>query len=218
MINYVEKIVDGVNTYFDLNLATLSGAIDIIVVVQPDGTLRSTPFHVRFGKLLLLRSREKTVTLKVNGEELTEVHMKLGNTGEAFFVVETFEDVPAHMCTSPLPSSVHSGSSNIDLAPLSLDFPNETSSSVKASPQTSSRLAKSVSNMPTQQVAADAKKGTVPSNLAKSNDGLLLTSYLTSMLKQSPPPPNGKGTTAGTDIQPERTSDMTSKSKGKRPR
>lgn len=26
-----------------------------------DGTLRSTPFHVRFGKLQLLRSAEKTV-------------------------------------------------------------------------------------------------------------------------------------------------------------
>ncbi len=37
-MNYVEKIVDGVSTYFDVNLATLSGAIDIIVVEQPSGT------------------------------------------------------------------------------------------------------------------------------------------------------------------------------------
>jgi phosphatidate phosphatase LPIN len=33
-----------------MNPATLSGAIDVIVVEQPDGTLLSTPFHVRFGK------------------------------------------------------------------------------------------------------------------------------------------------------------------------
>ena len=56
-MNYVEQLVDGVNAYFDLNLATLSGAIDIIVVEQPDGSLKSTPFHVRFGKIMLLRAR-----------------------------------------------------------------------------------------------------------------------------------------------------------------
>lgn len=28
----------------------LSGAIDVIVVEQPDGEYKSTPFHVRFGK------------------------------------------------------------------------------------------------------------------------------------------------------------------------
>ena len=38
-----------------------SGAIDIIVVKQPDGELKSTPFHVRFGRLKVVRSREKTI-------------------------------------------------------------------------------------------------------------------------------------------------------------
>ena len=37
--------------YSDLNPATLTGAIDVIVVEQPDGsTYLSSPFHVRFGK------------------------------------------------------------------------------------------------------------------------------------------------------------------------
>lgn len=29
--------------------ATLSGAMDVIAVLDDDGTVRSTPFHVRFG-------------------------------------------------------------------------------------------------------------------------------------------------------------------------
>lgn len=45
--------------------ATLSGAIDIIVVQNPDGSYVSTPFHVRFGKLQLLRSSEKVVGVQL---------------------------------------------------------------------------------------------------------------------------------------------------------
>lgn len=35
------------------------GAIDLIVVEQPDGSYLSTPFHVRFGKYGVLNSDEK---------------------------------------------------------------------------------------------------------------------------------------------------------------
>lgn len=42
--------------YNDVNAAYLTGAIDVIVVRQKDGTLKSTPFHVRFGKLGVLRT------------------------------------------------------------------------------------------------------------------------------------------------------------------
>lgn len=42
--------------YYDVNAAYLTGAIDIIVVRQSDGSLKSTPFHVRFGKLGVLRT------------------------------------------------------------------------------------------------------------------------------------------------------------------
>ena len=41
--------------YQELNSANLTGAIDVLVVQQPDGRLQSTPFHVRFGKLGVLR-------------------------------------------------------------------------------------------------------------------------------------------------------------------
>lgn len=54
--------------YNELNPATLSGAVDIVVVQQPDGELACSPFHVRFGKLSLLMPQEKKVSysLKVD--------------------------------------------------------------------------------------------------------------------------------------------------------
>ncbi len=60
-MNYVERVLDGVHNVLNINAATLSGAIDIIVIPQEDGTLKSTPFHARFGKLQLLNSSEKVV-------------------------------------------------------------------------------------------------------------------------------------------------------------
>lgn len=49
--------------YNEINTATLTGAIDVIVVEQQDGAFNCSPFHVRFGKLGVLRSREKVVSL-----------------------------------------------------------------------------------------------------------------------------------------------------------
>ena len=42
--------------YNDLNGANLTGAIDVVVVKQTDGTFKCTPFHVRFGKWGVLRT------------------------------------------------------------------------------------------------------------------------------------------------------------------
>ncbi|TRY88471.1 hypothetical protein DNTS_005153 [Danionella cerebrum] len=77
--------------YRGLNPATLSGCIDVIVVRQPDGGMVCSPFHVRFGKMGVLRSREKVVDIEINGEPV-DLHMKLGENGEAFFVKETEDD------------------------------------------------------------------------------------------------------------------------------
>ncbi|CAL8394867.1 unnamed protein product [Arctogadus glacialis] len=95
-MNYVGQLAGQVfvqvkELYRGLNPATLSGCIDVIVVRQPDGTLRCSPFHVRFGKMGVLRSREKVVDIEVNGEAV-DLHMKLGDNGEAFFVRETEND------------------------------------------------------------------------------------------------------------------------------
>lgn len=48
--------------YNEINPATLTGAIDVIVVEQEDGSFVSSPFHVRFGKLGVLKAREKLVS------------------------------------------------------------------------------------------------------------------------------------------------------------
>eukprot|EP01113_Clastostelium_recurvatum_P022951 TRINITY_DN2745_c0_g1_i5.p1 TRINITY_DN2745_c0_g1~~TRINITY_DN2745_c0_g1_i5.p1 ORF type:complete len:1209 (-),score=333.80 TRINITY_DN2745_c0_g1_i5:62-3688(-) len=106
-MNYIERFFDGVHYVFNLNAATLSGAIDIIVVPQPDGSLKCTPFHVRFGKLQLISSREKQVTITVNGEA-TDLQMKLGNAGEAFFVDLSSDPVPEFLATSPTISPLSS--------------------------------------------------------------------------------------------------------------
>jgi phosphatidate phosphatase PAH1 len=73
-----------VTNALDFNKATLSGSLDIIVVRHDDGSLKSTPFHVRFGKLKVFRTRNKRVRIKCNGEE-TGLFMKLGDAGEAYF-------------------------------------------------------------------------------------------------------------------------------------
>ena len=67
-------------------LPSTGGAVDIIAVRQPDGTLRCSPFYVRFGKYQgLIRGSEKVVTVTVNGV-LSDFTMRLGRNGEAFFV------------------------------------------------------------------------------------------------------------------------------------
>ncbi|KAI3473230.1 hypothetical protein Pfo_030522 [Paulownia fortunei] len=64
------------------------GAVDIIVVKQHDGTFRSTPWYVRFGKFQgVLKGAEKVVRIEVNGVE-ANFHMYLDNSGEAYFVRE----------------------------------------------------------------------------------------------------------------------------------
>ncbi|XP_069014162.1 phosphatidate phosphatase LPIN2 isoform X1 [Embiotoca jacksoni] len=92
--------------YRGLNPATLTGGIDVIVVRQPDGSFQCSPFHVRFGKLGVLRSKEKIVDIEINGESV-DMHMKLGDNGEAFFVEENENmEVPAYLCTSPIPLEI----------------------------------------------------------------------------------------------------------------
>lgn len=92
--------------YSEINGATLTGAIDVVVVEQPDQSFVCSPFHVRFGKLGVLRSREKIVDIEVNGEPVN-IHMKLGESGEAFFVEGCPEGdidlLPANLATSPIP-------------------------------------------------------------------------------------------------------------------
>lgn len=108
-MNSIVKVFSNFKDFYnEINGATLTGAIDVIAVEQPDGSYQCSPFHVRFGKLGVLRSREKIVDIEVNGEPV-DIHMKLGESGEAFFVEEVSEEdlgvLPEHMATSPIPTS-----------------------------------------------------------------------------------------------------------------
>ncbi|KAF9152389.1 hypothetical protein BG015_005324 [Linnemannia schmuckeri] len=105
--------------YNEINPATLSGAIDVVVVEQANGDLACSPFHVRFGKLSILRPQEKVVEVTINGR-VVDFPMKVGDAGEAFFVFETEQEVPEEFATSPLagPSSPDKVEEEIDFLDL----------------------------------------------------------------------------------------------------
>ncbi|OLY84164.1 Nuclear elongation and deformation protein 1 [Smittium mucronatum] len=103
-MQYVGKVLSSVSDFYrELNPATLSGAVDIIVVKDKDGNFSCSPFHVRFGKFQLLRPSDKTVEITVNDKK-ADFYMKLGEEGEAFFVLETENDIPSDIMTSPIHS------------------------------------------------------------------------------------------------------------------
>ena len=130
-MQYVGRLVSSVyNTITpSINPSTLNGAIDVIVVEREvetdvpvtldDGTqstvrkrtteLSGSPFHVRFGKMSVLRPGERKVTLHLNGSsEPLPFAMKVGENGEAFFIMEIdedAEDVPEDLVTSPIVSA-----------------------------------------------------------------------------------------------------------------
>lgn len=87
-MNYVGQLAGQVlvtvkELYKGINQATLSGCIDVVVVRQRDGTYQCSPFHVRFGKLGVLRSKEKVVSFFVlfflslcQSIKLTSIHIQ----------------------------------------------------------------------------------------------------------------------------------------------
>ncbi|KAJ3082716.1 hypothetical protein HK102_001494 [Quaeritorhiza haematococci] len=118
---YVGRVVATATTFYkEINPSTLSGAIDVVVVRQKNGDLVCSPFHVRFGKLKLLRPSEKVVEISVNGKP-TDFLMKLGEAGEAYFVVETENPVPSEYATSPIPSPTEAPDEHVE--PLDLGAP-----------------------------------------------------------------------------------------------
>lgn len=122
-MQYVRSISGSVSkTWNSINPATLSGAIDVIVVEQADGSLACSPFHVRFGKFSLLRPSEKKVEFKVNDVK-QNYSMKLGEGGEAFFVFETSASIPEALQTSPLVSPAASPESKPVEPPPSRELP-----------------------------------------------------------------------------------------------
>lgn len=123
-MQYVGRAIGSVSkTWSSINPATLSGAIDVIVVEQPDGTLACSPFHVRFGKFQILKPSQKRVEVLVNGKS-TNIPMKLSDSGEAYFVFETYSDIdsiPSDLIGSPVSSVPNSPK----MSPVSTNEPEE---------------------------------------------------------------------------------------------
>jgi len=105
-MSFFTNIVRNVKEFYsEINGATLTGAIDVIVVEQEDGTFKSSPFHVRFGKLGVLKAKEKIVDLEINGCPVA-LQMKLDDTGAAFFVADVAcseDSWNVELATSPFP-------------------------------------------------------------------------------------------------------------------
>ena len=82
MKNSILKMIKGIISKY--NPSTLSGALDIIIIEHPDGTLRSSPWHIRFGKLGLLHHNGKVVTVDIN-EKHAPFLMQIDESGRAQF-------------------------------------------------------------------------------------------------------------------------------------
>uniref|UniRef100_A0A1I8I1D6 Lipin_N domain-containing protein n=1 Tax=Macrostomum lignano TaxID=282301 RepID=A0A1I8I1D6_9PLAT len=83
LMNLVSQLLGHVGGYW--NPSTLSGAIDVLVVEQPDGSLIGSPFHARFGKRGVLRPRDNAVEIFVNESPVTGLAARLGPAGEVIF-------------------------------------------------------------------------------------------------------------------------------------
>lgn len=68
----------------------LSGAMDILVIEEPEGELRSSRFHVRFGSLKVLKTHEQNIDIYINGRK-KNVKMKLADCGDAYFLLDKFD-------------------------------------------------------------------------------------------------------------------------------
>ena len=84
----VKSFLKGVSDLFNFNEAVLSGTHDVVVIEDETGALRGSAFHVRFGKLKLLKSKQAAIEIQVNGTPVP-VTMKLSGDGEAYFVDES---------------------------------------------------------------------------------------------------------------------------------
>jgi phosphatidate phosphatase PAH1 len=84
-MDFLYKLKDYCN---DINGTNFNGAIDVIVIKNKDNTYSSSPFHVRFGKIGVLKSKEKLVNIELNGKPVKGLLMKLCEYGEAWFLNE----------------------------------------------------------------------------------------------------------------------------------
>ncbi|CAG9335804.1 unnamed protein product [Blepharisma stoltei] len=88
----ISNLVFGITDVLTLKQSTLSGALDVIVIEHEDKSLHCSPFQVRFGRLKVFFSEEKSVRLIIN-DKPSEIYMKLGKEGQAFFIDPKSEEL-----------------------------------------------------------------------------------------------------------------------------
>ncbi|XP_054797693.1 uncharacterized protein LOC129302851 isoform X3 [Prosopis cineraria] len=89
------QVVGRLGSYISRGVSTVSGsvrplggAVDIVLVEQQDGSFKSSPWYVRFGKSHgILRTEERMISINVNGVE-ANFHMYVDHKGQAFFLRE----------------------------------------------------------------------------------------------------------------------------------
>ena len=80
-MNFFNEVVSNIA---NINTATLNGAVDVVFVKQRSGLFKSTPFHVRVGKIGVVWSQRKKVIIEINGKEV-DLTMVLDERGKAYF-------------------------------------------------------------------------------------------------------------------------------------
>lgn len=190
-MNYIGRVAQGVKDfYYEINPATLTGmrlilyttlreqisihilkqkgAIDVVVIQQEDESFKSSPFHVRFGKLALIKTKDLTVDIQINGQPI-DLHMYLGEAGEAYFLDERDSD------ENEVSSSYES----------LLTERNKTGE--KSSSQTTSPI-KGVDDLSAKSLQQDSKTSSTPKVVNFFSDGEI-TPELTSPAVSRPPTP-----------------------------
>ncbi|KAI0983361.1 hypothetical protein GJ496_002434 [Pomphorhynchus laevis] len=93
-----------------INTTNLAGSIDVVVIKHQDGSLRASPFYVRFGKLDVLNSEGKDVYIHVNGNP-ADIHMILSDEGQAYFRETTVKLIDD---TNMIANEMSASDSNLD--------------------------------------------------------------------------------------------------------
>ena len=75
--------MDKILNFFSYNPTLVSGAMDILVIKQPNGSFKGTPLRVKFGQWSILKPKEKEVILKIN-DKIVNIPIKLNESGEAY--------------------------------------------------------------------------------------------------------------------------------------
>ena len=63
--------------------------MDVIVIQREDGSLVSSSFIVQFGILDIFKTKDKLIHISVNGKNVTDIKMRLFETGVAYFMPES---------------------------------------------------------------------------------------------------------------------------------